>query len=75
MTDHNITGHAVLTQSRPFVSLSPPPLRYPSIWKYMIRLVERPACPEAYKEGMVRAEEASSGSSSNPLNALFGRKG
>ena len=55
--------------------LSLPPLRYPSIWKYMIRLVERPACPEAYKEGMVRAEEASSGSSSNPLNALFGRKG
>ena len=30
MTDHNITGHAVLTQSRPFVSLSlPPPPQVP----------------------------------------------
>ncbi len=40
----------------------------------MVLIAERPACPEAYKEGMVRAEESSSGSGSNPLNALFGKK-
>ena len=48
--------------------------KYPSVWKYMIRLSERPACPDPYKEGMRSAIESSSGSSGNPLNALFGRK-
>ena len=42
----------------------------------MMKLSERQTCPEAYKEGMAVAKEASSGSakSNNPLSGLFGKK-
>ncbi|GAX84890.1 hypothetical protein CEUSTIGMA_g12311.t1 [Chlamydomonas eustigma] len=47
--------------------------KYPNVWRYMKEIVERPSCPDAYKEGMISAVQASSSKNSggNPLSNLF----
>lgn len=32
--------------------------KYPAVWQYMTRIMQRPSCPTAYREGMQRALQA-----------------
>jgi len=47
------------------------PVKQKNVWAYMIRLAERPACPESYRRGMAEALERTQGGG---LGGLFSKR-